>query len=621
MRGRGKVVTCASCGEVVRHHAKGFCERCYAKSRQREIVCIDCGTLRLGYRSGRCERCYRWAHTTVKTCASCGEQRPMRGPTCRRCLVRARSSGGTCAHCGRLVARLWGDRCARCAKSHWVTATCASCLGWSTSVEVGRCRGCREFERYNSTYAQCRSCKRQLRVNCFGRCRLCTVTRRQLHAAGDPDWAEEPGTRGGIQLFFGDLYAPQGRRALTAAREQASSARQTYGLGPGGVVQPRLFAPLDPRHPSLAGLSATLPSDLASAVARFGDARGWRTSTTVAVTRAMVLLVDQGSGSLSESVKAELRRLRLPVSRVREFLVDLGALSTDERSDAGWIDQQIGGLPIKFRAEVLIWMEVLEGRERGSRPRNHVTVRHYVEASVPVLANWSDTYASLREVTTDDVAAAVATLQGSRRVMMAIALRSLFKALKARRLIFVDPARSLGVGRFPKTPVLGLDAVTRFSLLDKVERTDHRLVILLAGVHALSRADLCGLRLDDVDLDAKTIIVREQRRPLDPVVAEHLLDWLRVRRQRWPRTANPYLLVSTTSAFGIRPVSKGYFTGVFADLPTTAAGLRADRLLAEATESGGDLLRLVHMFGLSPDAAMRYCAGSEMDTETMEPLG
>jgi hypothetical protein len=40
----------------------------------------------------------------------------------------------------------------------------------------------------------------------------------------------------------------------------------------------------------------------------------------------------------------------------------------------------------------------------------------------------------------------------------------------------------------------------------------------------------------------------------------------------------------------------------------TARDLRADRLLAEAQASGGDPLRLAHLFGISDPTAIRYCA-------------
>jgi hypothetical protein len=40
----------------------------------------------------------------------------------------------------------------------------------------------------------------------------------------------------------------------------------------------------------------------------------------------------------------------------------------------------------------------------------------------------------------------------------------------------------------------------------------------------------------------------------------------------------------------------------------TAQRLRADRLHAEAQANGGDPLQLTHLFGVSDQAAIRYCA-------------
>ena len=43
-------------------------------------------------------------------------------------------------------------------------------------------------------------------------------------------------------------------------------------------------------------------------------------------------------------------------------------------------------------------------------------------------------------------------------------------------------------------------------------------------------------------------------------------------------------------------------------LATTAQDLRADQLLEQAQASGGDPLRLTHLFGVSDPIAIRYCA-------------
>ena len=58
---------------------------------------------------------------------------------------------------------------------------------------------------------------------------------------------------------------------------------------------------------------------------------------------------------------------------------------------------------------------------------------------------------------------------------------------------------------------LGLDEATRARLLASLDRDDHRPVVLLAALHALSRTDIVGLRLNDVDLPARTLTVRRRR--------------------------------------------------------------------------------------------------------------
>lgn len=171
-------------------------------------------------------------------------------------------------------------------------------------------------------------------------------------------------------------------------------------------------------------------------------------------------------------------------------------------------------------------------------------------------------------------------------------------------MIFGDPTRRTRPGKYPQRPVLGLDDSTRAGLLTGLDRADHRLVVALAAVHALSRADIAALRLDHIDLPARSIVVRGKPRPLDSLTHDQLIAWLRERQQRWPTTANPHLLITTQSALGLNPVSTGYFR----TLPVAVSQLRADRLLAQARDTGGDALTLMHLFGLSDDAAVRYCA-------------
>jgi hypothetical protein len=271
--------------------------------------------------------------------------------------------------------------------------------------------------------------------------------------------------------------------------------------------------------------------------------------------------------------------------------------------------------------EVIAWLEVLTATSGRGRARARSTIDHYTAAVAPALTGFAARYDSLRQVSEDDITAQLEPLRGSARTATAVALRSLFATLKARRLIFADPTRRVHPGRFPRRPVLGLDPATRRTLLDQLTRADHRLVLLLAGVHALSRADIIGLRLDDVALrgGAGTLTVRGARHSLDEPTRTALACWLDERRRRWPATANPHLLISTRSALGLDPVSAGYLRGVTANLPVTLHQLRADRLLAHARDTDGDPLSLHRLFGLSAHTAVRYCAELDLPTAGHDP--
>ena len=132
--------------------------------------------------------------------------------------------------------------------------------------------------------------------------------------------------------------------------------------------------------------------------------------------------------------------------------------------------------------------------------------------------------------------------------------------------------------------------------------------MLLAGVHALRPADICALTLEDANPAAGTLVVSGRARPLDRLTARQLRAWLHARHARWPATANPHLLINLSTAGGLKPVNRGFIHAAVRQLGITAQDLRADRLHDEAQASGGDPLRLAHLFGLSDGAAIRYCA-------------
>ena len=91
------------------------------------------------------------------------------------------------------------------------------------------------------------------------------------------------------------------------------------------------------------------------------------------------------------------------------------------------------------------------------------------------------------------------------------------------------------------------------------------------------------------------------------------------RHARWPATANPHLLINRSTGGGTSPVSRSYIQATVRKAGITAQDLRADRFHDEAESSGGDPLRLTHLFGISDATAIRYCA--ELDHITLTDAG
>lgn len=79
------------------------------------------------------------------------------------------------------------------------------------------------------------------------------------------------------------------------------------------------------------------------------------------------------------------------------------------------------------------------------------------------------------------------------------------------------------------------------------------------------------------------------------------------------------MLVTSRSVGRTAPAGRTYVKAVFAQLPVNASGLRVDRLVSEALDSGGDALRIALLFGMSSQAATGYAAsfGAFDDSRTL----
>ena len=200
-------------------------------------------------------------------------------------------------------------------------------------------------------------------------------------------------------------------------------------------------------------------------------------------------------------------------------------------------------------------------------------------------------------------------------------LRSLFGALKAERLIFVNPVRGVHVSRRnPSVPApLPAHLLTAIAAAAK-DNPALRVAVALAGVHALLPGQIRHLRLDQVDLAGRRLDPGGLDRPLDEFTATAILGYLDFRNQRWPATTSPYLLVTRKTAHTGEPVSRFWMNRLFRVLPVTAEQLRDDRIIEEALAGRADPLHLAAVFGFGPGTGLRYAAashtGEPADTST-----
>ena len=526
-------------------------------------ACRDCGDL-TGLESGLCRACrlFRWSHP-VGTCPWCGRQQPVGASgECRSCQLAARAARRAA------LARRKQSRTPRprvvlppAVPAPAITGACRDC-GDLTWLSGGLCKPCRAF-RGRHPVGACAWCGRQQPVGAAGECRSCQL-------------------------------------AGLAARKRAREA-------------PRRRPPRPAARDTLDG---------------YAEAHGWGPKTVRDVRRA-VTTATASHGQLGEPPwdAAPLRQFL-----IRHKLVALRARSSSSpptawpgpsrrRSSAGGSRPASRRCPRPSRPRCAPGPRRCKaaGRAPGG-PARTSTIQGYVRILEAPLASWAARYGSLRQVTTDDLTAELGPLTGATRLLALSAMRSLFGTLKARRVLFTNPAAPLTGRRVQPPPVLPLDDGLRASLLGRLHGPAERLIVLLAGVHALRPADICALTLEDANPAAGTLVVSGRARPLDRLTARQLRAWLHARHARWPATANPHLLINLSTAGGLKPVNRGFIHAAVRQLGITAQDLRADRLHDEAQASGGDPLRLAHLFGLSDGAAIRYCAEiSRIDDTELPP--
>jgi integrase len=626
-------VTCTECGTTgPGRPTVGLCKRCYARRQHAPRTCVDCGQWRRHLATGRCARCYRLSLTRQRRCAGCDQIRPVWfADRCDRCKARARARLASCHTCGRQTI-FQGRQCRRCAEAaSQRIGACADCGCW-TGLLGGRCKPCRLF-RWKRPTGPCPSCGRELPLGAAGRCRGCLAIGRATGTI--------PNAATGIQLWLGvglparvrpakpeptvtrARVSPGQLRLPRAAEGRPPSRRPARPAKPTTPRRPRQLTPVKaavdrppPRfRPRRAQWAASVRHRAPlEALTRYGQARGWNESTLRRARRSLLTLLAElppGAWPLeATAARAFLIERHLVALRALEFLTDHGLLAVDDQAVLDrWVAGRLQALPDPIRGEVDSWVEGLRGRgARAGHARQPQTIQGYLRVLQPALTDWAARYQSLRQVTEPDVTAQLTPVTGPTRLLALAAMRSLFGALKARRVIFTNPTAGLLGRHATPAPAIALDPGVRAGLLDRLDDPDQRLIVLLAGVHALRTAEICALSLNEVDLAAGTIVVGGRPRRLDALTRAQLGAWLERRRTRWPTTANPHLLVNRHTAGGVAPVARSFVHATCQRLGLTAQQLRVDRLLAEVHTTGGDPLKLTMLFGLSDPTAIRYCA-------------
>lgn len=541
-----------------------------------------------------------WVKPRVDYCYDCLPGGPFPAPACRACGSEEYFSEGLCACCHLGGPRYLGS-CRGCLawgvyRQHsWL---CWSCTWWRTHYPVGRCLYCR----------------REAWVGEQGACRLCLEQAR---------FAQEPGrgldlagaNRQGQQLFFANM---------------AFQRRKTPRLGPeprGPIPRPTTW-----RQEALFDIEPDAAVVRERALARDGELRwyceaivrehavkyGWSKRQRNDVTRSLRLLQvlqDTPGGKIRATDVQQLPAYGGNITSTLDVLAEAGLLIDDRVSYvARFFADKTANLPEPMKQQLEVWLDVMlngSSTPPRQRPRDKETVRIHIMGITPIISAWAAVgHQSLAEITVEHVRAALPAT-GSRRNWAEFGLRSLFKVLKGRKLIFADPTRGMRVTPVNSSIPLPLDTEVIRAELNS-PKPSVALSVALVAFHGLSDNQLRELTLTDIvdgrlSLDGRVI-------PLADPVRVRLTAWLDYRAQTWPNTLNEHLIINQRTAPRTLAVGRGYWQRT----KLRPQALREDRILQEIHATGGDVRRVCDLFGLSVSSAIRYAATigqPELDAE------
>jgi hypothetical protein len=386
-----------------------------------------------------------------------------------------------------------------------------------------------------------------------GVCRLCLRQRAYIRQLLGLEVDLVEATREGHQLFLADLIHRNG----TGRRFKRKPAQPPPPpIRPVGHRQLVLFdLPRDlhaglrngfPPSPDL-GLDAALGQITREHAVRYG----WNKSLTERTMRGIRILLatqDTPGAPVKASDVTVLAAIGIGVPTVIDVLTEAGLLDDDRTPTVEtWFDRRTADLPARMREELRIWFDVMR---HGSttyprrKPRATSTIYTQLDFALPALHVWAQRHKSLREISRDDFLA-ILPASGTPRATLIGGVRSIFRILKPRKVVFTDPTYRVGGAVHDKPLPQPVDAATLKTLIDSDDPVRAALAALLT-FHGLRSGQILRLHLTDLHdgrlrVDGRAIL-------LAPLVQQKLAAWLDYRTQRWPITANPHLFIHYKTA-------------------------------------------------------------------------
>jgi len=345
-------------------------------------------------------------------------------------------------------------------------------------------------------------------------------------------------------------------------------------------------------------------------------AHGWPKGYTATIQRGIRIMLgiqDTPSAPIRHSDVLLLTRIKHSAATVTDVIAAAGMLEDDiEPLVVRWFHAKTAALPEPMHRELGVWLEVMRNGSTippRSKPRADDTIRAQFAFALPVLQSWAVDRDSLREITRADVLAALPP-SGQPRATTVQGLRSIFRILRSRKLVFTNPTLRIHVPALPMTVPPAVDLAALRDALDSPSPA-RAVVTALLAYHAIPMRQLAQLQLTDIrggrlHLDDRVILLAEP-------VRDRVDAYLSYRTATWPATINAYLFIHARRWKSTRPVTSAW---IGQQLAIPAEHIRLDRIYQEVEATGGDIRALCDLFGMSIANAARWATIIDHITET-----